>query len=99
MDEDATHHPDRSLNEPQEMSHNQRERSASLAQGQNGGDDVTGNGNAVDSPTGLVDPNAKAVEDVVNSEVRINGRWGVVLCVWWFEAELIVCGRLVFLRC
>jgi hypothetical protein len=108
MDEDNTH-PDRLLSEPQELSTKQRERSASMSQGQLGNVEVRGEGNEMGplgqlgSPTGQMDANAKAVEEVVNSEVWILGgdedgeesALGVVP----FGIVLIVCGRLVFLRC
>ena len=55
MDDDT--HPDRLLNEPLEQN-----------DGAVGGEEVNsnGNGNGGEAP---VDPNAKAVEEVVNSEV------------------------------
>jgi hypothetical protein len=67
MDDET--HPDRLLSEPAE----QRE----MSQGPGGRDEVNGDAMGV-----IPDPNAKAVEEVVNSEVclpalRVGVRWGL----------------------
>lgn len=88
MDED--NNPDRLLSEPPEHPLEQHQRTSSIPPGAPPtGDDVSSlNGDAAPAPAApvalppveVVDPNAKVVRDVVNSEVRgdplvSNGGW------------------------
>ena len=74
MDDD--NNPDRLLSEPPEFPSTQHERTGSMSLGAApNGDDVSPiNGESTASTTGpppaQVDPNARVVHDVINSEVR-----------------------------
>jgi hypothetical protein len=78
MDEDNSN-PDRLLSEPSDFPTQPHDGTGNMSSGAPGDDASVTNGDAAPSapaapPPAQVDPNAKIVHDVVNSEVRATSR-------------------------